>query len=57
VTRTALKSGAEVLGVARINEGIELREAGFNVPILIFGYTPPDIAVQLVEFDFTQTVY
>ena len=57
VARTALKSGAEILGVARINEGIELREEGFNVPILIFGYTPPDIAVQLVEFDLTQTVY
>ena len=57
VARTALKSGAEVLGVARIKEGIELRKAGFDVPILIFGYTPPNVATQLVEFDLTQTVY
>ena len=57
VARTALKSGAEVLGVARIKEGIELRKAGFDVPILIFGYTPPDVAKQLVKFDLTQTVY
>ena len=57
VARTALKSGAEVLGVARIKEGIELRKAGFDVPILIFGYTPPNVAIQLVEFNLTQTVY
>jgi alanine racemase len=57
VARTALESGAEALGVARIDEGIDLRKAGFDVPILIFGYTPPVIAFKLIEFDLTQTVY
>lgn len=57
VTRQALENGADVLAVARLNEGIQLRKAGFDVPILIFGYTPPKHAKQLVEFDLTQTVW
>lgn len=56
VAQTALKNGAEVLGVARAHEGIELREAGFDTPILIFGHTPPVHAESLVQFDLTQTV-
>lgn len=57
VALTALENGAEILGAARIDEGIGLRKAGFDVPILIFGYTPPELAHQLLEFDLTQTVY
>jgi alanine racemase len=57
VARTALHNGAEALGVARIQEGIDLREQGFDAPILIFGYGSPDLAGKLLEFDLTQTVY
>jgi alanine racemase len=57
VSRQALENGADVLAVARLNEGIELRKAGFAVPILIFGYTPPINVAQLVEFDLTQTLW
>jgi len=57
VAGKALESGAQALGVARASEGIELRKAGFDAPILIFSYTPPDMARELVEFDLTQTVY
>jgi alanine racemase len=57
VTRQALENGADVLAVARLNEGIQLRKAGFDAPILIFGYTPPKHAKKLVEFDLTQTVW
>ena len=57
VARRALESGADVLGVARLNEGIELRKAGFDAPTLIFGYTPPALAKKLIEFDLTQTVW
>jgi alanine racemase len=56
VAQTALKNGAELLGVARAYEGIELREAGFNAPILVFGHTPTADAEPLVRFDLTQTV-
>ncbi len=57
VAREALQHGAAWLGVARINEAVDLREAGLEAPILILGYTPADFARQLIEFDLTQTVY
>jgi len=57
VAGKALENGAQALGVARASEGIQLRKAGFDAPILIFSYTPPALAKELVEFDLTQTVY
>ena len=57
VARCALQNGAEVLGVARVEEGMRIREAGIEVPILIFGYTIPELTADLLEYDLTQTVY
>lgn len=57
VARQALQSDADALGVARVNEGVLLRKAGINAPILIFGYSPPSETARLVEFDLTQTVH
>lgn len=57
VAATALDNGADALGVARVGEGIELRKAGIDVPVLVFGYTPPVLVSRLVEFDLTSTVY
>lgn len=57
VARQVLKSGADSLGVARIGEGIRLREAGIDAPVLVFGYSPPSEAARLYEFDLIQTVY
>jgi alanine racemase len=53
----ALESGADALGVARLDEGIRLRKAGIHAPVLIFGYTPVSRSVELFEYDLTQTVY
>ena len=57
VARQALKNGADALGVARISEGIRLRKAGINAPVLVFGYTVPSDAARLYECDLIQTVY
>ncbi|MCC5641168.1 alanine racemase [Nostoc sp. CHAB 5844] len=45
VAQTALQSGASWLGVATVPEGIQLREAGIQAPILILGatHTPEQI--------------
>lgn len=40
VAEAALRGGAEYLGVARIEEALQLREAGVTQPILVMGYTP-----------------
>jgi alanine racemase len=57
VAREALQHGVQYLGVARINEAVPLREAGLEAPILIFGYSPPDLAPLLIDYELTQTVY
>jgi len=57
VARCALDNGAELLGVARIDEAIKLRNEGVDAPVLIFGYTPPPFYKEILQFDLTQTVY
>ena len=41
VSKVALAHGARFLAVARFNEACQLRDAGIDAPILIFGYTQP----------------
>lgn len=53
VARTVLQAGATRLAVARLAEGIELRQAGLAAPILVMGYTPPDGAALIAEHDLT----
>jgi alanine racemase len=57
VARTAIAHGADALGVARFEEAVELRQAGLDAPILIFGYTPPSLAPRIIDYRLTQTVY
>ncbi len=57
VAKTALQNGACFLGVARLGEGIQLRNAGIDAPILILGHTQSVFAEKLLEFDLTQTVF
>lgn len=57
VARTVLNHGADRLAVAILNEALELRKAGFTVPILIIGYTPPGQAGLVVDNDIAQTVF
>jgi alanine racemase len=57
VARAALPNGAACLGVARIHEGVQLRAAGLEAPILVFGYSAPESAPTLIEHELTQTVY
>ncbi len=56
VARTALAAGADMLAVARIDEGIALRQAGFEEPILVLGPTFPAHAEGLVTHHLTQSV-
>jgi alanine racemase len=57
VARTALDAGAAWLGVATIDEGIELRAAGIRAPILLLGYTPPEEAETVAAHDLAATVF
>jgi alanine racemase len=57
VAQQAKKSGADMLGVARIDEGIQLRKTGLDLPVLIFGFTHQSHALKLIEYDLTQTLF
>lgn len=57
IAETVLQHGADTLGVATLGEAIKLRERGFLVPILIFGYTPFEFVREIVFHDLIQTVY
>lgn len=54
---TALKDKVDAYGIAIIEEGIELRLAGFEKPILILGFTPHQQYEDLLTYDISQTVF
>ena len=57
VAKELEKLGADYLGVACIDEAIEVREAGVKTPILILGCTPAEYAEDLIKYDITQACY
>jgi alanine racemase len=54
--KAALVGGADMLAVAIIDEGIELRESGVTAPILLLAEVPPDTIVAALENGLTLTV-
>lgn len=48
VARAALGAGAEWLGVALVEEGVDLRRAGLGAPILVLGAAFPEEAAEAV---------
>ncbi len=57
VSRVALANGACALGVALLQEAVELREKGFREPIVVLGYTPECDAEEAVAYGISQTVF
>jgi len=57
VARTLLSNGADILGVACLNEAIALRRADVTAPILVLGYTPAWQAREAVLNELTTTVF
>lgn len=49
--------GADFFAVSNIDEGIEIREAGCKLPMLILGYTPVSDAARLAKYNISQTVF
>ncbi|MAS32934.1 MAG: alanine racemase [Anaerolineaceae bacterium] len=54
---TALANGAELLGVASLDEALELRDAGIDAPILVLSYTPVYAVRQAIRQKITLTLY
>ncbi len=57
VARAAVEAGASWLGVALVEEGLELRAAAIDAPILLLSEPPAVAAAVVVASDLTPVVY
>jgi alanine racemase len=57
VARAALAGGATWLAVALVEEGLQLREAGLEVPVLLLSEPPVTAVEDLLAAELTPTVY
>jgi len=57
VARAALDAGARFLGVAFVEEGVELRDAGIDAPVLLLSEPPTVAAGTVVAHRLTPFVY
>ena len=55
--KASLSAGADWLGVSTVNEGIELRQAGINAPILILAEPPMEAIPLLLSYKITPAVF
>lgn len=56
LAQTYEQLGADWFAVSNLEEALQLRYAGIKRPMLILGYTPPQMAAQLSEYDIAQAV-
>ena len=57
VARRLVELGTDYLAVACLDEAAALRQAGIAAPILILGYTQPELSGEVVDLGVTQTVF
>ncbi len=57
VAHAALDAGAHSLAVALVEEGVRLREAGVEAPILLLSEPPPGDVPDVIEWGLTPTAY
>jgi alanine racemase len=57
VARAAVAAGVSFLGVGLVEEAVELRENGLEVPILILGFTPGEYGPFICRYNLTPTVF
>lgn len=57
VTKTLLENGVDRLAVGTLSEAIELRKAGYEVPLMILGYTPEAQGEEVLNYNIISAVY
>ncbi len=57
VARAALDAGATWLGVALVEEGLELRDAGIDAPVLVLSEFPPGSEKEALSANLTPSLY
>lgn len=57
VSKAYIEKGTDMLAVAVLDEGMEIREEIKEFPILVLGYTPEDLFEKALENNLTLTIY
>lgn len=57
IARRLVELGTDYLAVACLDEGAALRRAGITAPILVLGYTAPELAGEAVDLGLTLGVF
>ncbi len=57
VANAAMDAGSTRLAVALVEEGVRLREAGVDAPILVLSEPSPDSVADVVAWDLEPTIY
>ena len=57
VAQAAVEGGADWLAVALVEEGVSLRDAGIDVPILLLSEPPVDAMAEAIGRQLVPTVY
>jgi alanine racemase len=57
VSRALIESGSRMLGVATVEEALEIRESGIKAPIVILGGIQPDEVETVVKNDLTPSLF
>jgi len=57
IARAMLYFGADSLGVAICEEGVQLRQGGIESPVLVMGFTPTPLLDAVIKHNLTQTVF
>ena len=56
VAEALIEAGASYLGVACVDEAVQLRQAGIEVPVLVMGYCPPWESDTIAQYRITASV-
>lgn len=57
IAKTLLENGADRLAVATLSEAMELRKAGYEVPLMVLGYTTETQGKDVLDYNIIQTLY
>lgn len=55
--QTMIENGVTRIAVSMLDEAIQLRKIGIDIPILVLSYTSPLRADEILKYHITQTVY
>ncbi|HEY7534706.1 MAG TPA: alanine racemase, partial [Thermodesulfobacteriota bacterium] len=57
VSKALIESGSNMLGVATVEEALEIRESGISTPIIILGGIQPDEVETVIKSNFTPSLF